>query len=453
VAYKKEVSLKGKFLIFLFVAVAAIGGYGYLKGIIDFNKPQFIFEKEPTSVGSKTRITFKVIDTKPGIKEVDVYLVQGTKKIALLEDRNFPFTLKEKEYELDINVRNYGFKDGKASLIFIAKDKSYLENTTQIQYDVNVDFTPPKITLIARPPDVRNGGAGFVLFKAYSDDVDSAEVKVGNLYFKCFDGIVENPKIYGCSFGYPYYWLDKKPIVLYVKDRAGNITTKFIKYRFIRIKYKRSIINLTDEFIETKVRPLSDKEIDDPILLFKYVNVELRKKNEDVIHRITKQVSIHQPLFTGRFLQLKGSKALGGFADYRKYRYRGHIIEGADAVHKGMDFASIRNAPVQAAEDGIVVFTGFLGIYGNTIIIEHGMGIFTLYSHLAEFNVKKGDRVKKGQEIALTDTTGLAVGDHLHFGVLVQGLEVTPLEWIEKRWLKTRFLNIYTRLKNLYGGK
>jgi murein DD-endopeptidase MepM/ murein hydrolase activator NlpD len=445
--------LKAKAVAVLLVVIAVLGGYGYLKGVIDFNKPKLVFEKKPSSIGSKTEISFKVIDEKPGLKEVDVYLIQGNKTIKILEDRDFPISFKEKEYQISINGRNLGLKNGEAELVFIAKDKSYLQNKEEIHFRVNVDYTPPKIRLIARPPDVRNGGAGFIIFKGLSDDIDSAQVKVGNIFFKCFDNILPNPKVFGCTFAYPYWWKDKKPIVLYVKDKAGNTTTQFIKYRFIRINYKRSIINLTDEFIETKVRPLSDKEIDDPVLLFKYVNVDIRKKNEEVIHSVTKQFSINKPLFTGRFLQLKGSKKLGDFADYRKYRYRGHIIEGADAVHKGMDFASVRNAPVQAAETGKVVFAGFLGIYGNSVIIEHGMGIFTLYSHLAEFNVKKGDMVKKGQEIALTDTTGLAMGDHLHFGVLVQGMEVNPLEWIERRWLPTRFLNIYNRLNKFYGGK
>ncbi len=445
--------MKGKAIGIFLAVLLLLGGYGYFKGILDFTKPSFLFQEKPTSVGSKTEINFKVIDTKPGLKKVSIYLVQGNKTIKILEDTNFPIPLREKEYQISIKGRALGLKDGNAKLIFIAEDSSYIQNKKELQFDVIVDYTPPKIRLIARPPDVRNGGAGFILFKALSKDVDSAEVKVGNLWFKCFDNILPNPDVYGCTFAYPYYWKDKKPIVLYVKDKAGNTTTQFIKYRFIRINYKRSVINLSDEFIETKVRPLSDKEIDDPVLLFKYVNVDIRKKNEETIHRITKQFSINRPLFTGRFMQLKGSVKLGDFADYRKYKYRGHIIEGADAVHKGMDFASVRNAPVQAAENGKVVFTGFLGIYGNSVIIEHGMGIFTLYSHLAEFNVKKGDFVKKGQEIALTDTTGLAMGDHLHFGVLVQGMEVNPLEWIDRTWLKTRFTNIYNRLKNFYGGK
>ncbi len=446
--------MKGKLILILFAVIAAIGGYGYLKGTIDLEKPVFSFEKIPEALGERTEINFKVSDNKPGLKEVNIYLIQGNKQIKVLEDKNFPIPLKEKEYQIILNARKYQLQNGDAELIFIAKDGSLLQNKTELHYKVKIDFTPPKILLIARPPDVRNGGAGFVLFKGISDDIGSAEVKVGNMFFKCFPNIMdENPKIWGCTFGYPYYWKDKKPIVLYVKDHAGNITTKFIKYRFIRINYKRSVINLTDEFIETKVRPLSDKNIDDPVLLFKYVNVDIRRKNEEVIHRVTKQFSINKPLFDQRFMQLKGSVKLGDFADYRKYKYRGHIIEGADAVHKGMDFASVRNAPVQAAANGKVVFVGFLGIYGNSIIIEHGMGVFTLYSHLAEFNVKKGDIVKRGQEIALTDTTGLAMGDHLHFGVLIQGLEVTPMEWIERRWLPTRFLRIYNKLKNFYGGK
>ncbi|WP_457626798.1 M23 family metallopeptidase [Persephonella sp.] len=443
--------MKGKLFLILLMAVAAAGGYFYFTGLINFNEPKVIFEKKPEYLGSGTELVFKVVDDKPGLNQVKVYLIQN-KNIKVLEDTDFPEGFREKEYRLEIDARKYGLREGKAQISIVVQDSSLLKNTKNITYDVKVDLTPPTLSILSSPAGIMNGGTGFVFYRTSSDVVKTG-VRVGDLEFNCYNGIVENKNIYGCAFPYPYYWSRKKSIVVFAIDRAGNKTSHALMYYFKRKKYRRSVITITDEFIETKVKPLSDKEFDDPAQLFKYVNVDVRKRNEDLIHSITSKVSIKKPLFRRNFLQLKNSKMLGGFADYRKYRYRGRIIKGADAYHKGMDFASIKNAPVQAAEDGKVVFTGFIGIYGNSIIIEHGLGVFTLYSHLAEIHVNEGDEVSRGQEIGLTDTTGLAVGDHLHFGVLVQGLEVHPIEWLDRHWLKTRFLDEYKRIKTIYGGQ
>ncbi len=443
--------MKARLVLLLLVVLLGVGGYTYYKGIIDFTKPKIEFKQTPRFIGSNKTLEFKVKDNNPGIKEVQVYLVQNARNIKLLDDKNIPDGIKEKDYSLKIKGRQLGLSEGKAKLIVIAKDGSILGNENRQEFNIVVDLTPPVLSILSSPATIINGGTGFVFYRV-SKDVEKTGVKVGNLNFRCFNGMFENKQLYGCAFPYPYYWNRKRPIMVYAIDKAGNETKQSLLYFFKRVRYKRSVINIDDNFIETKVRPLSDKDIKDPVELFKYVNVEIRKRNEEKIHSITRDVKQINPMFHGRFLQLKNSKVLGGFADYRKYRYKGRIIKGADAYHKGMDFASIKNAPVRAANDGIVRFTGFLGIYGNSIIIEHGMGIFTIYSHLAESKVKEGDAVVKGQLIGITDTTGLAKGDHLHFGVLVQGLEVHPIEWLDRRWIKTRFENEYKRIKKLYGG-
>ena len=443
--------LKGKLLLLALIIISGVGGYLYYKGLINFNEPKVIFEKKPEYVGSNTNLKFRIIDDKPGIKEVKVYLIQE-KNIKILEDIDFPEGFNEKDYNIKIDARKYGLKEGNGKISIFVKDSSLLGNSKTITLEIKVDLTPPSLSILSSPASIMNGGTGFVFYRT-SSDVIKTGIRVGNLEFNCFNSIAENKNIFGCAFPYPYYWNRKKSIVVFAIDKAGNKTSHALMYYFKRKNYHRSVITITDEFIETKVRPLSDKDISDPVKLFKYVNVEVRKKNEDLIHNIAKKVSLKEPLFKTNFLQLKNSKMLGGFADYRKYKYKGKFIKGANAYHKGMDFASIKNATVQAAEDGKVVYTGFLGIYGNSIIIEHGMGVFTLYSHLAEIHVNKGDMVSRGTEIGITDTTGLAVGDHLHFGVLVQGLEVHPIEWLDRKWLNSRFFSEYKRIKTIYGGQ
>src|SRR5207247_6590522 len=88
---------------------------------------------------------------------------------------------------------------------------------------------------------------------------------------------------------------------------------------------------------------------------------------------------------------------------------------------------------------GVVAFAGPLTIYGNTIVLDHGWGLMTLYGHLSTIAVKAGDAVAKGQEMGRTGATGLAIGDHLHYEVLVNGISVTPLEWWDAKWIRDRF--------------
>jgi murein DD-endopeptidase MepM/ murein hydrolase activator NlpD len=105
-------------------------------------------------------------------------------------------------------------------------------------------------------------------------------------------------------------------------------------------------------------------------------------------------------------------------------------------VHQGEDLASLEHSPVTAANNGVVVLAEPLGIYGHTVILDHGLGIFSMYSHLSRIGVKSGDEVKTGAVLGQTGTTGLAGGDHLHFSMLVHGAFVDPLEWWDPHWLK-----------------
>jgi len=98
--------------------------------------------------------------------------------------------------------------------------------------------------------------------------------------------------------------------------------------------------------------------------------------------------------------------------------------------------ASTARSPVPAANSGVVVFADDLGIYGKTVIIDHGMSLFSLYGHLSELGVQKGDVVAQGDAVGRTGTTGLAGGDHLHYAMMVSGVFVDPLEWFDDRWIQ-----------------
>jgi len=83
----------------------------------------------------------------------------------------------------------------------------------------------------------------------------------------------------------------------------------------------------------------------------------------------------------------------------------------------------------------VVAFTGDLGLYGNAVIIDHGLGLFTLYGHMSQIDVKVGDAVAKRAILGNTGETGFAGGDHLHFGVYLDGVAVLPVEWWDAKWI------------------
>ena len=130
------------------------------------------------------------------------------------------------------------------------------------------------------------------------------------------------------------------------------------------------------------------------------------------------------------------AKAEAVFADHRTYVYEGRDVD--QQVHLGTDLASTRGAVITASNTGHVVFAGFLGIYGNCVVIDHGMGVQSLYAHLSSVTVEAGDRINRGETIGRSGDTGMAGGDHLHFTMLVAGRPVNPVEWWDPHWIADR---------------
>ena len=141
-------------------------------------------------------------------------------------------------------------------------------------------------------------------------------------------------------------------------------------------------------------------------------------------------------LWSGAFLPLHNGQVMAAFADHRTYTWEGREVDHQD--HLGFDLASVKSAPVPASNQGLVVLARYFGIYGNTVIVDHGYGLMTLYAHLSAIDVKDGQEVQRGQTLGRTGATGLALGDHLHFTVLLHGLPVSPAEWWDGHWIDDR---------------
>jgi murein DD-endopeptidase MepM/ murein hydrolase activator NlpD len=225
-------------------------------------------------------------------------------------------------------------------------------------------------------------------------------------------------------------------ISVVASDRAGNESRAHWNVVVKPRAFPHDSVNLSASFLSDVVPELARQagiEAKNPVLAFERINSELRSANEREIRERLAD-SAPRPLWSGAFEQLANSKVTSRFADARVYKVDGRPV--SSAIHYGYDLASLSGADVTAANAGLVRFAGDLGIYGNCVLVDHGLGVASLYGHLSRLDVREGESVAKGQRLGLSGATGLAGGDHLHFAILVGPTYVDPVEWWDPKWVR-----------------
>ena len=306
-------------------------------------------------------------------------------------------------------------------------------NTSEKVLKLDYDNKPPSVSVLSTAHNINQGGAGLVVYTV-SEAVEKTGVSVGGLFFH---GHRQPSGTYVCLFAFPY---DMEPAAFVPKvlavDPAGNERLAGIYYHLNPKPFPTDRIEVSQKFLETKIVPDFQHyypAVTDPVELFLKVNREMREQNTSALLDFGQQTT-GRPLWEGVFLRQPNAAVPGFFAQARTYYHAGQAIDRQ--THLGIDLASTAQAPVPAANAGTVVFAEELGIYGNCVVLDHGLGLQTLYGHLSQIAVQKCDTVSKGQIVGRTGATGMAGGDHLHLSVLIAGQQVNPLEWWDPNWLK-----------------
>jgi murein DD-endopeptidase MepM/ murein hydrolase activator NlpD len=435
-------------VVYLLLFIGLIAGAYFVMPRFEWHAPQIKLTPDSDTIGLAP-LEIDVTDRGTGLKSFSVTLnAGGTEHVLASEQYDQP--LMEKKTSLALSSKLTGLKEGPAVLRVAARDRSlwsfFKGNETVVQKNLTIDITPPVVELIADDAYINFGGVGLIVYKPSADTVASG-VKIGNYFFPGYKAQTKDPNAYVVFFAHPYNVAETEKAQLIATDKAGNTRQLRLAYILKGVSYKKSTISLTDDFIQGKVASLlNDVGARQGTLkdIFVKVNRDLRKENEEKIKSVTEK-STPSKLWSGAFSQLSNSKVEANFADARTYTYQNAVID--NAYHLGFDLSVTKHYPVEAANSGNVAFVGDLGIYGNTIILDHGLGLFTLYSHLSSIDVKVGDSIKKTQIIGKTGETGLAAGDHLHFGVYLHGVAVLPKEWWDEKWLRD---NIYPKLEGTY---
>ncbi len=422
-------------LIVIVIAALLAGGW-YLAPRFEREAPRIALTPEADTLGTAP-LEIAVSDQGAGLKSLSATLSAGGKELPITAEE-FATPVREKKFSVAL-AKIAGVKEGPAVLKVSARDRSlwkwFAGNETVLQKDLTIDITPPTLELVADDRYVNFGGVGVIVYKPAADTATSG-VKIGNDFFPGFPGqIKQHPEHFLALFAHPYNVAANVRAVLVATDKAGNTREMPLVYELKNVKYKKSTIALSDNFLQGKVAPLLNDvsaRQGSPKELFVAVNKRLRKENEDKITEITKKAT-PSIQWKGAFAQLSNSKVEANFADERTYTYNGEPID--TAYHLGYDLSVTKHYPIEAANSGTVAFTGDLGIYGNVVILDHGLGLHTLYGHMSQIDVKVGDSVKQRQVLGKTGETGLAAGDHLHYGVYLDGVAVLPVEWWDQKWI------------------
>ncbi len=323
--------------------------------------------------------------------------------------------------------------------------------------DVQVQLEPPRVSVLSTFHYVNHGGAEFVVYRATPANVESG-VRVGDQTYPGFPatgvGVKSDDAMRVAFFALLHDQDLNSPVSLYARDGAGNQVSTPLDARSFPKPFSRSRIPIDDRFLGKVVPAIASNVPDmrlptgqsDLLPSFLKINGELRRKNAQTIQNLAKKTA-PEMLWKEPFQPLGNASVEAKFADNRTYVYQGKEVD--QQVHLGFDLAVTEHIPILAANRGIVLYAADLGIYGNCVILDHGLGVQSLYGHLSSIGAKPGDKVEKGQQLGLSGMTGLAAGDHLHFTMLVNGKPVNPVEWWDQKWMQDR---VFRKIMAAGGG-
>jgi hypothetical protein len=397
-----------------------------------------------TTIGISTPVSVKASNPH-GERRVAAYVEQNGSRYPLFEksdpatrlfwQRNAPPRL----YMFDAGkTKAPNLKEGKARLVVEAVSNDFRGATDTANYDVNVVLAAPRVIPDSAQHYINQAGMELVTFTP-SGSWNEAGVHVGKYTFRSFP-LPGRPDERFSMFAYAWDLPPDITPLVFARNAAGTEATAHFWIKLFPKKFRTRDFPIDDALMEKLVNSVdpTGQLVPGPDLVTRFlkINGEMRAKNNQQLADLRFKTE-EKILWNGPFIHWGKEEA--DFADARNYIYHGKQID--HQVHLGFDLSDVANGPVQAANDGRVVWASDLGIYGNCIVLDHGYALQSIYGHLKEIDVKVGDMVKKGQKMGIAGQTGLAGGVHVHFSMQVDGVQINPREWWDEHWIHDRILS------------
>lgn len=343
--------------------------------------------------------------------------------------------LADSDWTFHVGTQNAPqLKDGKAQLVVEATSNDFRGKTARLEREVTVVTQPASVTADQEQHYLYLGMADLVTLNLSGYWTD-AGVRVGDEKFRAWPMPGGKPGFFSL-FAFAWNMPAGTAPVVYAANPGGNEATAPIAFEFPKKeqpKYRIRDLPLDDRFMEKVVNELDPGGAGDLVTRFVKINGEMRRANNKTLSDLRLKTE-DRFLWSQPFLQQPNTKVEANFADVRNYIYQGKKID--QQVHLGYDLSSTQHVDVLAANDGKVVYAAPLGIYGNCIVLDHGYGLQSIYGHLSQIAVHEDEMVKRGQSMGKSGMTGMAGGDHIHFSMQLEGIQIDPKEWWDAHWIQ-----------------
>lgn len=448
---RKNGSSFGLLAVFAFL----IGGFLYVYQSTSFEREAPVISMQNNGYWNlKNPLEISISDTV-GVKSYRVVLKTSTEESVLFHEQlltpNSHVNIKVEPSKSILTMKENDIK-----IIVEATDASkwnfFAGNSARIEYVLKIDKKRPVVNAIANSYKIKRGGVALVVFKA--EDENMKEIYITTNFGKKF---LAEPFYKEGHYIALLAWPIKEETfraTIHAEDKAGNLAQASVPLYLQDSSYRVSNIKLTDAFLKGKIADLAEEfdetqGVNDDIERFKIINETVREKNEKLIYEITSKVpqEMISDFKINKMYPLKNGAVVATFGDHRIYSYNDKIV--SESYHMGLDLASNAMAEIRPQNGGEVMYAGYNGLYGNMPILSHGLGLYTLFGHCSSLNVNVGDNIVSGFHLANTGKSGYAMGDHLHFGILVQGIEVRPDEWMDESWIKLNITNVIENAKTV----
>ncbi|MEM7409897.1 MAG: M23 family metallopeptidase, partial [Myxococcota bacterium] len=332
-------------------------------------------------------VALEATDARAGLRALEAVVVHAGGELTLL-DESYPGNLFSgglrfrESAEIPLVAKQLSDVKGPATLRVRVRDWAWRDgfsgNLTEQEIPLTVDLEAPRVAVHSGLTYVKQGGSGAVAYRV-SEPTARDGVRVGSVEYQGFPrpGGRKGERV--ALFAIPADGDANAPVVVFAQDAAGNDATAGWPLRVQARPQPEAQVRLSKSFL-TNVVPRLANGGEGNAAAFHDVNTRIRAENEAKIRELIAD-SQDTPLFDGALRQMSGSKVTSRFGERR-----GYVVDGEEisrAVHYGYDLASFAAAPITAAAAGKVLFSDDLGIYGNCVIIDHGLGLVTLYGHLS----------------------------------------------------------------------
>lgn len=386
-----------------------------------------------TTLGEATPVAIHVHDPR-GVRRLSAYVEQNGAQYQVWQLAQ-PSSASDGTWSFVAGISTTPqLREGKAKLIVEATSNDLLRKTARWDGEVTVVTRPPVVSVDSDQHYLYLGMADLAIFNV-SGNWTEAGVRVGDQTFRAWP-MPGGQHGFFSLFAFAWNMPSGTTPMVYASNGAGKDVTSPIDVRFPKKEqpvYTTHDLQVNDHFMQKVDGELDPNGSGDLLARFVKINNEMRRANNKVLSDLRFKTA-DKFLWSQPFARQSHSQAEATFADVRNYIYEGKKID--QQVHLGYDLAVTQHIEVEASNDGRVVYAAPLGIYGNCIVVDHGYGLQTIYGHLSQINVHEGDMVKRGQAMGTSGQTGMAGGDHIHFAMQLDGVQIDPKEWWDKHWIK-----------------